>query len=95
MQATGKRSQRLRLRAVSFTRVEFALIDQQGTELRPVVVRVGSGSSWRHAVEFPSCASHGTEPTGDERLDREVCERAAEELARLDAAVQTRDGRAG
>jgi hypothetical protein len=83
----------LRLTHVDFTLVEFALVDDAGSVLRPVVVHVGSGTDWRHAVRFPTMHTAGTESTGDLALDTEVRERAAEELVRLEAALRvTRKG---
>lgn len=77
----------LRLTHVSFDRVEFALVDAGGNLLRPVLVKVGSGASWRQAVRFPVMDTTGTTSTGNAALDREICERAAEELVRLEATA--------
>jgi hypothetical protein len=76
----------LRLTHLSFERVEFVLVDQDGNRVRPVVVKVGSGTSWRQAVHFPTVGTDGTASTGSAALDRTICERAAEELIRLEAA---------
>jgi hypothetical protein len=78
----------LRLTHVSFARVEFALLDKDGNRLRPVEVRVGSGTSWFRAVRFPIVATDATASTGNEVLDRTIRERAAEELARLEATTR-------
>ncbi len=76
---------RLQLCDLSFKRVEFELA---GSEYRrPVVVRVGSGCSWRDAVRFPSILGEASETTGDDELDEAICDRAAEELIRLEAAT--------
>jgi hypothetical protein len=80
----------LRLTAVSFTTVEFELArTTESGELvrRPVVVRVGTGSSWVACARFPTMGSSASASTGDEALDRTIRERAAEELVRLEAAV--------
>jgi hypothetical protein len=77
----------LRLTRVSFTSVEFTLLDRQGQPLRSVVVRVGSGPSWRSAVRFPTIGTDATESTGDEQLDRAILDRTAEELVRLEATA--------
>lgn len=82
----------LRLRAVSFDSVEFELA--AGEDRRPVVVRVASGCSWRDAVQFPSITSEASETTGDDALDAAICDRAAEELVRLEAATLALEGRA-
>lgn len=75
----------LRLMSVGFDRVELELDSPDGRRL--VVARVGSGRSWREAVRFPCLGTDGSETTGDEALDAEIRERAAEELVRLDAAT--------
>jgi len=75
----------LRLSALSFDSVEFELA--AGEDSRPVVVRVASGCSWRDAVQFPCMTSEASETTGDDDLDAAICDRAAEELTRLEAAV--------
>jgi hypothetical protein len=77
----------LRLRHVTFEHVEFDLIDEQGDLVRPVVVRVVSGTSWANAVKFPTIGLDATETTGDAVLDAEARRRAAEELVRLEGAV--------
>jgi len=82
----------LRLSAVSFDAVEFELAGDEHS--RPVVVRVASGCSWRDAVQFPSITSEATETTGDDKLDAAICDRAAEELTRLEAAVLALGARA-
>jgi hypothetical protein len=78
----------LRLRYVGFDRVEFLLLDADGRVERPVVVMVGSGRQWRETVGFPNLVSEAGETTGDPALDRLICDRAAEELVRLDAALR-------
>jgi hypothetical protein len=75
---------RLRLTHVSFSRVEFTLLRDDGSS-RPVVVKVGAGQSWRRAVRFPTIGTDATESTGDERVDEAIRERAAEELVRFAA----------
>jgi hypothetical protein len=77
----------LRLRHVTFEHVEFELLDAKGCVVRPVVVRVVSGTSWAAAVKFPTIGLDATETTGDAVLDAEARRRAAEELVRLEAAV--------
>jgi hypothetical protein len=77
----------LRLTHVSFEGVEFVLVDKDGNR-RPVVVKVGSGTSWRQAVRFPTVGTDGTASTGNAALDRTICDRAAEELARLEATTR-------
>jgi hypothetical protein len=79
----------LHLTHLSFDRVEFVL-DRDG-ERRPVVVHVGCGGDWRRAVAFPTVGTSGTEATGDDALDTEIRERAAEWLVVLEAAA--REGR--
>jgi hypothetical protein len=80
----------LYLTYVSFDRVEFVLVDDDGE--RPVVVRVGRGHDWRRAMQFPTCATTGTETTGDPALDAAIRERAAEALVQLEAALVVREG---
>jgi hypothetical protein len=83
----------LRLTHLSLDRVEFVLVDDDGCS-RPVVARVGSATDWRAAVRFPTVGSDATETTGDDDLDHEIRERAAEWLVVLEAAVQAaREGR--
>ena len=77
----------LRLTHVSFDRVEFTLVPDDGSS-RLVVVRVGSGSTWLRSVSFPGISGEGGETTGDDALDAAIRERAAEELVRLEAAVR-------
>jgi hypothetical protein len=78
---------RLRVRSVDFITVAFDLVsDEDGSLLRPVVVRVGSGPSWYDAVRFPTFGSDATASTGNARLDRAIRDRAAAELVRLEAA---------
>jgi hypothetical protein len=78
----------LRLLHVSPSVVRFELIDGRGRVLRPVVAWVGSGPTALAAIVFPSVRSEGCETLGDEQADRRVRERAAEELVRLEAAVE-------
>jgi len=78
----------LRLEQVSFSSVEFTLLDASGQEVRRVVVRVSSGPSWRNAVRFPTIGTDATEATGDERLDAAIRDRSAEELVRLGAGCR-------
>lgn len=49
---------------------------------------VGAGRNWFEATRFPNEATDEGATTGDEGLDRNVRERAAEELIRLDAAIR-------
>jgi hypothetical protein len=77
----------LRLTYVSPQRVEFALVES-GVVVRPVLVLVGSGRTWRAAVRFPAVESGATASLGDDALDDDVCWRAAEELARLEGHVR-------
>jgi hypothetical protein len=84
----------LRLRYLTFEVVEFALRDDDGE--RVVSVVVGSGQTWAKAVIFPHSRSDSGETTGDADLDAAIRERAAEELVRLQAAVQAlREGTCG
>jgi hypothetical protein len=85
LEAAAAWSPRLRLMLLSFERVEFGLLDVDGQSSRPVIVRVGSGQSWRRAVQFPTIGSDATESAGDHALDALIRERAAEELVRLQA----------
>jgi hypothetical protein len=78
----------LRLTHLDFERVEFVLLNADGRELRPVVVRVGSGRTWRQAVHFPNLVSEGGASLGDPTLDDEARERAAELLVVLEASVR-------
>ncbi len=77
----------IRLSHVDFAGVEFNLLDENGGTLRAVRVNVASGASWSKAVRFPEVHSAATASTGDESLDREIRDRAAEELARLEGAT--------
>lgn len=84
---------RLRLLSVSFDRVEFHATLDDGYE-RLVSVDVLSGRrEWLSAVLFPGYRDDTTTSLGDDALDREVRERAAEELVRLSAATQVASGR--
>ena len=77
----------LRLTYVGFDGVEFDLYE--GDDFHParhVRVNVGSGTSVRQAIRFPDMRSEASASTGDEDLDREIRDRAAEELARLEGA---------
>jgi hypothetical protein len=76
----------LRLAAVSFATVEFHATLADGAE-RLVRVEVGAGTDWLRAVRFPNLTTEAGVTLGDETLDREVRARAAEELVRLEAAV--------
>ena len=55
---------------------------------RAVRVEVGSGTSWRWAVQFPTVRTWEGSSLGDDALDEQVRIRAAEELVRLDAATR-------
>lgn len=78
----------LRLTYIGFDGVGFDLLDESGERLRTVRAEVGSGASWRRAVIFPDgLRSAESLSTGNDRLDREIRERAADELVRLEAAT--------
>jgi hypothetical protein len=77
----------LRLTYVGYDGAEFDLLDKTGERLHVVRVNVGAGQSWRKAVRFPELDTAATASTGDDRLDQEIRERAAEELVRFDAAT--------
>ena len=72
-------------------RVTLAL--QRKGETRKVAVLVGSGRNWYEATRFPHNVSDEGLSTGDDALDREIRQRAAEELIRLAAAKEVADGR--
>lgn len=80
---------RLRLLSVTF---DLAYDDHDGWE-RPVSVEVRTGASWFTAVRFPNLTSEAGESLGSDDLDAQVRERAAEELVRLEAAVNVATGR--
>jgi hypothetical protein len=71
--------------------VTLALQQKDGT--RKVAVLVGSGRNWYEATRFPHNVSDEGASTGDDKLDREIRQRAAEELIRLAAAKEALDGR--
>lgn len=71
---------------LSFQRVVLAL--QHGGKTRKVAVLVGAGRNWFEATRFPNDATDEGQTTGDDGLDRNVRERAAEELIRLAAAKE-------
>lgn len=73
------------LTSISFDRVNF--LADFGEWQRPVRVDVGSGTSWLTPVRFPTWSASDGESLGDDELDQQVRERAAEELARLQGAV--------
>ena len=75
-----------RLTRVDLDGVEFDLFEN-GERLRAVRVDVGNGTTWRRAVRFPALRCADGESTGDDELDWEIRERAAEELVRLEAAT--------
>ena len=83
---------RLRLLAISFDAVGFEADFGDGYR-RDVHVKVGSGRTWSGAVWFPNLANADGETLGDEGLDQQVRERAAEELVRLEAAANLASGR--
>ncbi len=87
-----RRRPTLRLRSLGFDAVGFDLVEA-GYTIRPVVVRVASGSSWCDAVRFPSVGTDATQSTGDDELDAEIRERAAEECLRLEAATHAAEDR--
>lgn len=78
---------RLDLRTLSFERVEYVAVFDDGAT-RPVTVLVGSGSSWFEATQFPHLLSDAGETLGDPTLDASVRRRASEELVRLEATVR-------
>jgi hypothetical protein len=82
----------LRLLDVGFGSVEFHVTLADGNE-RLVRVEVGAGTDWLRAVRFPNLNTDAGATLGDETLDREVRERASEELVRLEAAVNLAAGR--
>lgn len=82
----------LRLVSVTFSEVRFHLDMCDST--RQVAVQVGSGRDWLSAVRFPHLRSDEGASLGDDLLDEEVRARAAEELVRLEAAVNIASGRA-
>jgi hypothetical protein len=77
----------LLLTHVDFGGVEFDLLNENDERVRTVRVNVASGTSWRTAVRFPDFHGEASTSTGDAELDRQICERAAEELVRLEAAT--------
>lgn len=83
---------RLILLAVTFDRLRFAAVRPDGTT-RAVDVLVGSGSDWFQAVRFPNWGTSDGESFEDDELDRQVRQRAAEELVRLEAATAVAKGR--
>lgn len=66
--------------------MKLALQTDKGT--RKVAVLVGSGRNWYEATRFPHNSTDEGESTGDDALDRNIRERAAEELIRLAAAKE-------
>lgn len=72
-------------------RVTLAL--QRKGETRKVCVLVGSGRNWYEATRFPHNVNDEGASTGDDVMDREIRQRAAEELIRLAAAKEAFDGR--
>jgi len=91
-QASETRYLRLRLVSVSFAAVEFVATFQDGSD-RQVLVDVKSGRDWLRSVLFPGYTNETSQSLGDDELDRQVRERAAEELTRLEAAVNIASGR--
>jgi hypothetical protein len=79
-------SYRLVLIGLSADCVSLAL--QLGGETRKVAVLVGSGRNWYEATRFPHNMTDEGASTGDDKLDREIRQRAAEELIRLAAAKE-------
>jgi hypothetical protein len=76
---------------LSVEQVTLAL--QRKGETRKVSVLVGSGRNWYEATRFPHNVTDEGIGTGDDALDREIRQRAAEELIRLAAAKEALDGR--
>jgi hypothetical protein len=76
---------RLVLVGIDFESVHFTAYLPGGTR-RPVKVVVGSGSSWAHAVRFPSIGTDATCSLGNDQFDALVRDRAGEELVRLGAS---------
>lgn len=60
---------------------------------RKVSILVGSGRNWYEATRFPHNVTDEGATTGDDALDRQVRQRAAEELIRLAAAREVDDER--
>lgn len=74
---------------LSFQRVVLAL--QHNRKWRKVSVLVGSGSNWYQATRFPHIMEEDGATTGNDALDKQIRERAAEELIRLAAAKEVLD----
>ena len=85
---------RLRLLSLTFDRVEFLAYDDVGGWERLVAVEIRTGASWFTAVRFPNLTSEAGETLGSDDLDDQIRERASEELARLEAAVNVASARA-
>jgi hypothetical protein len=84
---------KLRLLSLSFHTVDFlAYDDTEGWE-RLVNVAVHTGQSWHSAVRFPHIRTDTGQSLGTDELDAQVRERAAEELIRLEAAINIAAGR--
>ena len=82
----------LRLVSCSFDLVELEADFGDGV-CRAVRVDVQAGRDWYAAVQFPNLSNASGESLGDDELDRQVRERAGEELVRLDAAANLARGR--
>lgn len=72
---------------LNWTHVQFLAIPA-GKESRRVSVLVGSGPTPRAAVRYPHDHSESGCTLGDDELDQQVRDRAAEELVRLHAATR-------
>ena len=76
---------------LSFARVVLAL--QHDGQTRKVAVLVGSGRNWYEATQFPHVLHEEGASSGDDNIDKLIRQRAAEELIRLQAAVEAVSGR--
>lgn len=75
---------------MSFQQVVLAL--QHHGRTRRVAVLVGSGRNWYEATRFPHVLNEEGASSGDDVIDRLIRQRAAEELIRLQAAVEALGG---
>ena len=82
----------LRLVSCSFDLVELEADFGDGV-CRAVRVDVRTGRDWYAAVQFPNLSNANGESLGDDELDRQVRERAGEELVRLESFVNIASGR--
>lgn len=67
-------------------RVEIEVHDEVGVPQLVTVLVASGGGSWLSATRYPHSHSDGGLSTGDPLLDARIRRKAAEELARLDAA---------